>query len=163
MNTPVLALLSVSSTRIKDLRETVVILKKCLRRIRARVVFRPVRAGVGSIEVSLARNLKRWNTHAHIVLDARGLDVGEVERQWEELVYRHDRRTGTFGVEPIIKDERALAVYIAKHDSWCPRPCELPLWKLGVLLAATRGLRIAIEWGFRRKRTVIPPGKGSTR
>ncbi len=54
MSTPVLALFSVSSTRIKDLRETVAILMTCLRRIRARVVFRPVLAEAGSIEVALA-------------------------------------------------------------------------------------------------------------
>ncbi len=172
MSNPILALYSVSSVRMTDLRATIAVLKKCEKKIRNRVVMtRPgnpegsvVKAASGSIEVALAANPRRWNVHLHSVLDARGLDVEEVRRQWIALVHdcvlldeptswgasESDRRTGSFGVQPLIKDQRALSVYISKAKTWCPDPGNLPLWKLEILLAATRGQRLVIEWGFHR-------------
>ncbi len=149
-----LVLITVCSRSLLDLGSTITLFKQALSRLRERVCFSNVRAGVGGLEPKLSDDKTFWEVHAHLVLDVDPalLDVARVHANWTRLI---NDRHGKFCAEanPCVRSPRAIAIYMTKTWDWSPPPGTMDSPRLGLLFRAMRGRRLVIAWGPLRAST----------
>lgn len=157
MANPTATVFSLSTWGLLDLHYTMAELRKFLRTMRRRKSMASVEVAIGFIEMPIARCGKKWNVHLHLIADSDQLDEHEVNQEWRQLT----NSRGTFSIEKDrakVENAYAMAKYITKSESWCPKPGQLDLMRLGILTRAIHGKRLLVEW--ERGRRSNPPLQG---
>lgn len=159
MSARTLCLVTVVSTDLLDLRETIDVFRSSFTALRRRRCFRTVRGAVGMIEPKLSADRRRWSVHAHPVLDVAipDLDVALNDTTWQALVERKGR-AGSFSLNddrPNVDDGsiHAVARYVTKSTDVAPSPGTMSLRHLDILRSNLRGVRLPILWGVRARRS----------
>ena len=149
MERPILFLFEVQSFGLYfDLRETLDLLRDSFAKIYDRQLRTHVRRAIGTLEVPLSSDGKRWNAHFHMVLDvADDIDIAALQRRWDQLT--GDRRSFC-GIDGDVRCTEKLASYLTKRASWSPRPASLPPSILNVLFGALHGRRLITKRGYRK-------------
>jgi hypothetical protein len=104
-----------------------------------------VKACAGGLEVKLTADRRRWNVHAHLVLDALDLDVAAVSNDWKQLTQGHG--AVVLHPTPDLVSSAAQSAYATKAAGFCPPPGSLSLDELDELRAGLKGRRLLVRFG----------------
>lgn len=114
--------------------------QKALVRLRARDIWSPVTGGCASLEIT--NGGEGWHLHAHILLDARFIDIKRVAVEWGELIGQE------FGI-CLIKDVRG-ASYAEEVAKYVAKGSEIAKWDGNQILEfvnAIKGIRFFFAFG----------------
>ena len=138
------------------------LLRSALQKLRRRVCSRCATSGCGVIEPKLSNDGSLWAVHAHLLLDAQGLDVSALETDWRSLTDGRGRvRVARRGLHAV--NTSAACRYITKTADWSPLPGAIPLSAFILLAGRERGLhghQLLIAWGAGTRRGTT---RGSSR
>lgn len=129
-------------------------IRKAIDRLRRRVCFANVPAGVGALHVVPFRG-DLWTAHAHLVVEACDvIDIDGDLDEWEVEVNDQFRNLtngcGTFSVAPnnlTVGVPMRMARYICKAETCAPAPGSYSLDQLDALLVALHKRHLGIHWG----------------
>ena len=153
MCTASLTLFFIRSRGLDDVGRTLRIFREALGRLRRRKAFAlTLRKGTGVLETMLTDDMHAFLVHAHLVLAGRLIDdeVLRLDAAWCALI---GCRSGGVGLNPDrpyvdTKDCGALARYISKSSTWCPKPGSLEPRALEALKAGLHGKQLLVRWGL---------------
>ena len=93
-----------------------------LARLRRRNVFASVKGGCVSVEIT--NEGRGWHLHAHWLLDARWIDIGEVSRVWGQLVGQDFAIVAVRDLRGETNYQKELAKYVCKGSDLASWPAE---------------------------------------
>lgn len=142
--------LNVLSRNKRDLRGALDLLRKALAGMRREMLLLGIRRSVVAIEPVLAVDRRRWNVHAHVVLECHRSAIPDIEVFWKKAT----KGRGHFVLDgrKLVDDPGALANYMTKVDACCPRPGSLALDDLLTLQNALKDRHLHLRWGFDESR-----------
>ena len=118
-------------------------------RLRHQKLFKRVRGGVWSTEVTWSP-VHGWHLHLHAIIDGAYIPQGELSEAWEKL-------TGARVVDiREVKDRRRAAREVLKYVC---KPWELDDDQLDEVAAVFKGRRKADSWGSAREVECAPEGE----
>lgn len=134
---------AISRTQIKKF-------KVALARLLRSKLFRPVKGGTYSLEVT--NEGRGWHLHAHLLLDVRWLPAGELAKKWGKLIGQD------FAIVKV-KDARG-SEFVAEVAKYVCKGSELCKWspdEISAFISAVSGPRLFGVFGslFKRRRQIL--------
>lgn len=112
-----------------------------LARIRRTKLFRDVRGGCVSVEIT--NESRGWHLHSHWLLDCRFLPIEKVSVEWAKQIGQDDRAVVA------IKDVRGQS-YVAEVAKYCVKGSEIAGWpaeEINEFVQAVKGVRFFFTFG----------------
>jgi hypothetical protein len=157
---PILTMFRITSLGLRDLDDTLELLRKGLPRVQRRTCWEAIRSAVGAYHVEPILNGKAWWVHVHMVVDA--VDVDDLD-EWEADVDRCFREVtngrGKFSLADdfTVNVPLRMARYVFKATkSYAPAPGKLSRHALGVLVKALHKRQLGVHWGSTKRGRRFP-------
>lgn len=139
---PMFLTLTIKSVPLGELRAAVSRLMSAWGRLRHRKIFKGVRGGVWSLEVTYSRE-NGWHPHLHAIIDGGYIPQAVLSREWLEIT-GDSRIVDIRAVKRLHSAARELLKYVTK-------PWELGEGELGELASVFTGRRRSDSWGSARE------------
>lgn len=143
-------IISLRSLYLWDLRETLRSLRSLVTAVHRWNGLSGLTA-VGAIEPKLSADKRAWVPHAHVVIDAKALEVGPLAERY------HDRTNGLGTLKlalpqpDLFESIPMIATYFSKPESWCPPPGSMHPQMFGIFADAVKGAQRLVEWNAGRR------------
>jgi hypothetical protein len=160
MTMPILVKFKISSLGLRDLDDTLELIRKALPRVQRRTCWGDIRSAVGAYHVKPIMHGKAWDAHVHMVVDAADVDdlddwEADVERCFREATNGRGRFSlaDQFAVDVPLR----MARYVFKATrSYAPPPGTLTPRALEVLVKALHKRHLGVHWGSTKRGRRFP-------